>query len=111
MFTNECLGELKYEATTAAIVMAGMFFAFVIENASHRLAQRFWARTQYNSEVVGVAVLEAGIIFHSLRKSSLVNHLSHPILTSSVSDRRYFGGCRGQLLRNSFCCHPLPPDV
>ncbi|KAI1653687.1 Zip-domain-containing protein [Daldinia decipiens] len=66
MFTNECLGELKYEATTAAIVMAGMFFAFVIENVSHRLAQRFWARTQYNGEVVGVAVLEAGIIFHSL---------------------------------------------
>ncbi|KAI0130682.1 Zip-domain-containing protein [Daldinia grandis] len=66
MFTNECLGELKYEATTAAIVMAGMFFAFVVENGSHRLAQRFWAKTQYNSEVVGVVVLEAGIIFHSL---------------------------------------------
>ncbi|KAF3070665.1 Zinc-regulated transporter 2 [Daldinia childiae] len=66
MFTNECLGELGYEATTAAIVMAGMFFAFVIESSTHRLAQRFWAKTQYNSEVVGVAVLEAGIIFHSL---------------------------------------------
>ncbi|OTB16172.1 hypothetical protein K445DRAFT_59362 [Daldinia sp. EC12] len=66
MFTNECLGELSYEATTAAIVMAGMFFAFAVENTSHRLAHKFWARTQYNSEVVGVAVLEAGIIFHSL---------------------------------------------
>ncbi|KAI1802334.1 Zip-domain-containing protein [Daldinia bambusicola] len=66
MFTNECLGELSYEATTAAIVMAGMFFAFIVEHTSHRLAHKFWARTQYNSEVVGVAVLEAGIIFHSL---------------------------------------------
>ncbi|KAK6955654.1 hypothetical protein Daesc_003297 [Daldinia eschscholtzii] len=66
MFTNECIGELSYEATTAAIVMAGMFFAFAVENTSHRLAHKFWARTQYNSEVVGVAVLEAGIIFHSL---------------------------------------------
>ncbi|KAL7624636.1 high-affinity Zn(2+) transporter zrt1 [Parahypoxylon ruwenzoriense] len=66
MFNNECLGELGYEATTAAIVMAGLFLAFAIENATHRLAQRFWKRTQYNDEVVGVAVLEAGIIFHSL---------------------------------------------
>ncbi|KAI8957012.1 Zip-domain-containing protein [Daldinia sp. FL1419] len=66
MFTNECLGELTYEATTAAIVMAGMFLAFTIESTSHRLAEKLWARTQYNSEVVGVAVLEAGIIFHSL---------------------------------------------
>lgn len=67
MFTNECLGELGYEATTAAIVMAGLFLAFTIENASHRLARKVWTSSQYNDEVVGVAVLEAGIIFHSLR--------------------------------------------
>ncbi|KAI1381275.1 Zip-domain-containing protein [Hypoxylon crocopeplum] len=66
MFTNECLGELGYEATTAAIVMAGLFFAFTVEATSHRLAHKFWARSHYNDEVIGVAVLEAGIIFHSL---------------------------------------------
>ncbi|KAI2467494.1 Zip-domain-containing protein [Annulohypoxylon bovei var. microspora] len=66
MFSNECLGELKYEGTTAAIVMAGLFFAFTVETTSHRVARKFWARSQYNDEVVGVAVLEAGIIFHSL---------------------------------------------
>ncbi|KAI2624621.1 Zip-domain-containing protein [Hypomontagnella submonticulosa] len=66
MFTNECLGELEYEATTAAVVMAGLFFAFAVENTSHRLARKFWSSTQYNDEVVGVAVLEAGILFHSL---------------------------------------------
>ncbi|KAI1457883.1 Zip-domain-containing protein [Annulohypoxylon moriforme] len=66
MFSNECIGELQYEGTTAAIVMAGLFFAFAVETASHRLAKKFWTRSRYNDEVVGVAVLEAGIIFHSL---------------------------------------------
>ncbi|KAI1099491.1 Zip-domain-containing protein [Jackrogersella minutella] len=66
MFSNECLGELAYEATTAAVVMAGLFFAFTVESTSHRLARKFWTKTQYSDEVVGVAVLEAGIIFHSL---------------------------------------------
>lgn len=36
MFTNECLGALNYEATTSAIVMAGIFLAFIVEYASHR---------------------------------------------------------------------------
>lgn len=71
MFTNECLGELEYEGTTAAVTMAGLFLAFIIETSSHRIAEKFWSRSQYNDEVVGVAVLEAGIIFHSLRKSLL----------------------------------------
>ncbi|KAI1090077.1 Zip-domain-containing protein [Rostrohypoxylon terebratum] len=66
MFSNECVGELQYEATTTAIVIAGLFFAFIVETVSHRLARRFWTRSRYNDEVVGVAVLEAGIIFHSL---------------------------------------------
>ncbi|KAI1206121.1 Zip-domain-containing protein [Annulohypoxylon truncatum] len=66
MFSNECIGELQYEGTTAAIVMAGLFLAFTVETISHRLARKFWTRSRYNDEVVGVAVLEAGIIFHSL---------------------------------------------
>lgn len=36
MFTNECLGELDYEATTSAVVMAGTFLAFVSEYVGHR---------------------------------------------------------------------------
>ncbi|KAI1759615.1 hypothetical protein GGR53DRAFT_513058 [Hypoxylon sp. FL1150] len=66
MFTNECLGELNYEPTAAAIAMAGLFLAFVIETASRRLAQRFSSRAQFNDEIIGVVVLEAGILFHSL---------------------------------------------
>ncbi|KAI1497842.1 hypothetical protein F5X99DRAFT_353693 [Biscogniauxia marginata] len=66
MFTNECLGEIGYEATTSAILMAGLFVAFLVEHASHRLARRFLTRFQYSDEVVSVMILEAGIIFHSI---------------------------------------------
>jgi zinc transporter 1/2/3 len=37
MFTNECIGELGYEATTSAIVMAGIFLAFLLEYVGHRI--------------------------------------------------------------------------
>ncbi|OOO12842.1 zinc/iron permease [Aspergillus oryzae] len=36
MFTNECLGELDYEATTSAVVMAGIFLSFLTEYIGHR---------------------------------------------------------------------------
>ncbi|KAI0843636.1 hypothetical protein F5Y06DRAFT_255426 [Hypoxylon sp. FL0890] len=65
-FTNECLGKLEYEATPAAIVMAGLFLAFAVEYTSHRVAQSFTTNTQYDNEYTGVLVLEAGIIFHSV---------------------------------------------
>lgn len=31
MFNNECLGELEYEGTTAAIFMAGLFLSFLVD--------------------------------------------------------------------------------
>ncbi|CAI7631509.1 uncharacterized protein N7487_004574 [Penicillium crustosum] len=37
MFTNECLGELEYEATTSAVVVAGIFIAFLLEYIGHRI--------------------------------------------------------------------------
>ncbi|KAJ5130280.1 uncharacterized protein N7515_006319 [Penicillium bovifimosum] len=37
MFTNDCLGELEYEATTSAVVMAGIFLAFLLEFVGHRV--------------------------------------------------------------------------
>lgn len=37
MFTNECLGELDYEATTSAVVIAGIFLAFLFEYIGHRV--------------------------------------------------------------------------
>lgn len=37
MFTNECLGTLAYEATTSALVMAGVFLSFLVEYTGHRI--------------------------------------------------------------------------
>lgn len=37
MFANHCLGGLKYEATTAAIVMAGIVISFVPEYVGARI--------------------------------------------------------------------------
>ncbi|ELR07226.1 hypothetical protein VC83_01360 [Pseudogymnoascus destructans] len=50
MFGNECLGELKYEATTTAIAMAGAFIAFLIEYLGHRLAS--WRRRTITSQAL-----------------------------------------------------------
>ncbi|KAH7004268.1 hypothetical protein EDB82DRAFT_45251 [Fusarium venenatum] len=78
MFGNECLGELLYEATTAAIVMAGLFISFLIEFIVHR-AMRWQASKKSDTEstslspkavekaeMANISIMEAGIIFHSL---------------------------------------------
>ncbi|KAF5010753.1 hypothetical protein FDECE_3108 [Fusarium decemcellulare] len=78
MFGNECIGELNYEATTAAIVMAGLFISFLIEFLVHR-AMRWQASKKSESgetfmspkaiekaEMANISIMEAGIIFHSL---------------------------------------------
>ncbi|KAI1145260.1 hypothetical protein F4825DRAFT_444361 [Nemania diffusa] len=67
LFANECLGRLDYEAVAAAIVLAGLFIAFLVEHVSHRVARKYWSRSNTHADdVVSVSVLEAGIIFHSL---------------------------------------------
>jgi zinc transporter 1/2/3 len=91
MFQNECLGELSYEATSAAILMAGLFLSFLIEYAGNRFIQ--WhqskaragsveatgdahaAPTGTNPDMVNITVLEAGVIFHSLRKPPSLSYL------------------------------------
>ncbi|PGG99245.1 hypothetical protein AJ79_08637 [Helicocarpus griseus UAMH5409] len=37
MFGNQCLGELTYESTTSAIVMAGIFLSFLVEYIGNRI--------------------------------------------------------------------------
>ncbi|KAF3937829.1 hypothetical protein ABW19_dt0206913 [Dactylella cylindrospora] len=78
MFGNECLGELKYEATPAAILMAGIFLSFIVEYLGFRFVQ--WRNNKEKSrseplgatkpglsnEILSVSVMEAGILFHSL---------------------------------------------
>ncbi|KAM4057923.1 ZIP zinc transporter [Hirsutella rhossiliensis] len=77
MFGNKCLGQLGYEGTTSAILMAGLFLSFLIEYIGQRIVQ---AKTKSSSaltaeekahallsaEVVSILVMEAGILFHSL---------------------------------------------
>ncbi|KAF2730303.1 Zip-domain-containing protein [Polyplosphaeria fusca] len=107
LFANECLGELGYEGTTAAIFMAGLFLAFLVEyvgarfvgwrkrtrasalstpelgeensdgktaapaGEEHAVGGDGHADAQLHAatavdEKLGVVVLEAGVIFHSL---------------------------------------------
>ncbi|KAM5352057.1 hypothetical protein ACJ41O_004780 [Fusarium nematophilum] len=77
MFSNDCIGELGYEATTSAIVMAGIFLSFLVEYIGHRivlaktkasagLSQVQMKSTLLSTEVVSILVMEAGILFHSL---------------------------------------------
>jgi zinc transporter 1/2/3 len=84
MFGNECLGELQYEATTAAIVMAGLFLSFLVEYLGYR-AVKWQARRKAGSavptaeglksiEMVSIYVMEAGVIFHSLSTSPTNPH-------------------------------------
>ncbi|KAL8685840.1 MAG: hypothetical protein Q9224_005648, partial [Gallowayella concinna] len=95
MFGNECLGELKYEATTTAIAVAGAFLTFLLQYTSFRF---YTARSKVVKSAAGpvesangdssdkssqthvpmmqdhmpklddplsVLILEMGIIFHS----------------------------------------------
>ena len=112
MFSNQCLGVLEYEATTAAIFMAGLFLSFVVDYLGARFVQ--WRSSKHvggteaavatgsdksgstsasaspdhdfnrshglphahgpmraatpMEEKINVMNLEAGIIFHSIRK-------------------------------------------
>lgn len=80
MFSNECLGELQYESITAAILMAGLFLSFLIEYAGYRIVGWQAAKKREgeegetsgndlrSTEMVSIHVMEAGVIFHSLRK-------------------------------------------
>lgn len=96
MFSNECIGILEYEATAMAIAMAGVFLAFLVDWSAHRfvtsrqeevvvsssskgveeehgssgmgMPHNMGCHTVGKSEdKVSVAVMEAGIIFHSIR--------------------------------------------
>ncbi|KAL2131226.1 hypothetical protein VTI74DRAFT_5403 [Chaetomium olivicolor] len=83
MFENECLGELAYESTASAILMAGLFLSFLVEYAGNRLIQWHESKAKSNSvesaghghgdssptaqtDMVNITVLECGVIFHSL---------------------------------------------
>lgn len=105
MFGNECLGELKYEATTSSILMAGLFLSFLVEYGGHRLVsakiKRSAALSQtektnafLSAEVVSILVMEAGIVFHSLRKLFPLRRYTENMKLTIPSHRPYAGRCR-----------------
>jgi zinc transporter 1/2/3 len=154
MFGNECLGELKYEGTTAAIFMAGLILSFIIDYLGARFVQ--WRQKKHvgssaevptaasddksagasatastNSdtdvahhhghshgnmrtatpmeEKINVLNLEAGIIFHSIRKFILCGMIAHR--SQWPSHWYHARRCRRHLLRHALRCHPFSPDV
>lgn len=72
MFSNPCLGTLGFEGTTAAVVMAGLFLSFLVEFVGQRIVRHKMAHAPccsswFRPETVSILVMEAGIIFHSVR--------------------------------------------
>lgn len=54
MFGNECLGELQYEGTTAAVFLAGLFLSFLADYLGARFVQwRQKKHTSTDSEITG----------------------------------------------------------
>jgi len=97
-FSNDCIEGIEYEATAGAILIAGLFITFIIEYIAHRWIDRKrhmfekspvaqpttqkdateanLSEASSNEEhfaskslTLNTAVMEAGIIFHSIRKS------------------------------------------
>jgi zinc transporter 1/2/3 len=96
-FSNDCIEGIEYEATAGAILIAGLFTTFIIEYVAHRWIDRkrhMFERTSTPQSTVqkdateanlseassneehfasksltlNTAVMEAGIIFHSICK-------------------------------------------
>ena len=62
MFSSECLGELGYEATTAAIFLAGLFLSFLVDYLSKRFL--LWRQAKHggagaDAEVAGATDSDA----------------------------------------------------
>lgn len=51
MFSNKCLGPLAYEATTASIIMAGLFITFLIEYIGNRVIGSRSSRTKHEGDL------------------------------------------------------------
>jgi zinc transporter 1/2/3 len=147
MFSNQCLGVLEYEATTAAIFMAGLFLSFVVDYLGARFVQ--WRSSKHvdgpeaavaagsdksastsasaspdhdfngpmraatpMEEKINVMNLEAGIIFHSIRK--LAKSIAQPIrhgANPSSSHRHHPRRSKRLFLHNALHSNPVPSDV
>jgi zinc transporter 1/2/3 len=112
-FSNDCIEGIEYEATAGAIMIAGLFITFIIEYIAHRWIDRkrhmferpntaqlttqkdatdanvsessSHSEENFKSKslTLNTAVMEAGIIFHSIRKLRLIYFEWNTELTTS----------------------------
>jgi zinc transporter 1/2/3 len=109
MFQNPCLGELEYEATAAAILIGGLLVSFLIEYIGQRYIQNEHKKAKGRnsdekagdtithhgaSEALNISVMEAGILFHSLRKFHSCPAITRTLLLTNYSHWTYPGGGR-----------------
>jgi zinc transporter 1/2/3 len=103
MFGNECLEGVMYEATTAAILMAGLFMSFLVEYIGYRFVKSrakkaaaaqsmqgtvMSVQSVRSLELVSVYIMEAGVIFHSMSKPLFPTtppNVKHHMLINSQS--------------------------
>ena len=77
MFSNECLVDYNlFEGITATIFMVGMVLSFLVDFVAHQQGQNHGlssvtpttAALSKKKRRGNIIILEAGIIFHSIRK-------------------------------------------
>ncbi|KAK0624888.1 hypothetical protein B0T17DRAFT_531374 [Bombardia bombarda] len=122
MFDNECLGELAFEATAAAILMGGLFLSFLVEYAGSRLVSWHGAKTAsrclespgpsgliFSMAVIGITLVVAGdsffitlfivIVFHQmfegLALGSRIAALGQPLSAGQHGGHGHHGHGRG----------------
>lgn len=76
MLNNECLGETKYEGTTAAIFMAGLFLSFLVDYLSKRFLLWRQSKKTGNDAEASTSTADNGKAV-SPTNSAVVSHHSH----------------------------------
>ncbi|KAF1953470.1 Zip-domain-containing protein [Byssothecium circinans] len=88
MFTNECLGELGYEGTTAAVFLAGLFLSFLVDYMGARIVLGRQNRKGTSSDTETPPIpQETDSKTAVLAGSPSGNHVDHLHLHGSTEDR------------------------
>ncbi|KAJ9636079.1 high-affinity Zn(2+) transporter zrt1 [Knufia peltigerae] len=89
MFNNQCLGALDYEATTSAIVMAGIFISFLFEYLGHRIIlarkTRKYTDTSANATTTNLPTKEDDSTPTSATSVHAVNSVTGPEASRSLA--------------------------
>lgn len=83
MFSNECLGELSYEGTTAAIFLGGLFLSFLVDYGSKRFLLWRQGRREKHGGSADVDAETAGA--HEDAKGASVSPSTNAVVPPSPS--------------------------